>query len=272
MKIENFYIDRHLKINYNYNMGINIKKQHSLIISCLFMFLFLLTGISYACYKFMVDLTTFQWIQIAAFSGIMVVSTAPDYRRMFIDLIVFYISSMIIISAIGVQLLTPVLVLLLIAFIFRVWKESKTDKKNFILLVLLVPFFYYFGLVGKSTFTVNCTSVCHCNMNRMINALDEYKTKNKKYPEKMEDLVPDYLSHIPRCEPIIGDSKVPFRGEIKERGKFRPADYSYEVNSQPDNYTIRCQGRNHEPWDIPKGYPCYNPETLMVDRPGENRR
>ena len=227
------------------------------------------TGVSYGCYRTVVTMSILELTIMWLFMAIMIASSASHYSKILTDLVFFALCSVFTVSIFGLPFIYIILIIVFLAFTVRVWNASKTDKRNYMLFILLIPLLCYIHQVSESTITVNCTSVCHHNINRLLDALEKHKNDKGKYPEKLEDLVSDYCDYIPRCKPIIGGSSAPFKGKIEEKGKFKPADYSYEVNAKLDNYTIRCEGRNHEPWNIPKGYPMYNPITGLKDRPGE---
>lgn len=235
----------------------------------LLFFILLLNEAAYACYKIVVDLSPHDKILIIFYLCILFAASASDYTKIPVEIFILLLSSILAIGIFGTPVTFLILSIVFVAFIIRVCKIAKADKRNYFLLILLLPLFYCMYLTADSTFTVNCYSICHQKLNHISDALESYRHDQGCYPQKLGDLVPFHRGNIPRCEPIIGSGGAPFKGEIKEKGKFKPADYSYDVNEKLDNYTIRCQSRNHEPWDIPKGYPLYNPINGLKDRPGE---
>lgn len=110
---------------------------------------------------------------------------------------------------------------------------------------VLVPNFIRARSQGQLT-------ACKSNQKNISTALEMYSTDyGGRYPENTRLLVGEYLKMLPTC-PSAG------RDTYSE---------TYQVNSQPDNYSFCCRGNHHRSAGIPADYPRYNGMEGLSDRP-----
>lgn len=89
---------------------------------------------------------------------------------------------------------------------------------------------------------------CKSNLKNLATACEMYASDNGgRYPKAVSELVEkNYLRRIPKC-PLGGD-------------------YQYSVKLKPDSFIWICPCE-HTGTDTPKGYPRYNAEQGLIERP-----
>jgi hypothetical protein len=99
-------------------------------------------------------------------------------------------------------------------------------------------------------------TACHSHLKNIATACEMYSTDNQgRYPRTLSALTPAYLKTIPTC---------PAAGQDTYSGSFRSV-YQPDVPTCVDNYTVICQGSNHENVGEIKNYPQYTCENGLVD-------
>jgi hypothetical protein len=86
---------------------------------------------------------------------------------------------------------------------------------------------------------------CRRNLEQLCKSLEFYaKDHNGDYPEKLEDLTPNYLTTIPRClEPL----KNKWAEAIyRRREGFNFDNYYYEKFSYPQKFVLICRSNYHK--------------------------
>lgn len=90
-------------------------------------------------------------------------------------------------------------------------------------------------------------SQCMQNLVDIAKAMEDYATDHRGfYPHKLQVLVPRYMKSIPKC-----------RGIDTYTG-------TYEVRTNPDEFTVYCRGKNHT--GFPPDRPLYNAERGLVEK------
>jgi hypothetical protein len=95
---------------------------------------------------------------------------------------------------------------------------------------------------------------CQTNVANIAKNLEYYANKHQgNYPDKLSDLVPDYIDKIPLCTAVKKDSY----------------SSSYTVFNDPKSnmhkYTFYCNGENHKRI-ISGNYPQYNSTWGLVTK------
>jgi hypothetical protein len=86
-------------------------------------------------------------------------------------------------------------------------------------------------------------TACETNLKMLSSALEMYSTDNSgRYPEKLSQLLPDYMYKIPIC-PAAGKDTY-------------SKSYSSKIN--PDYYKFYCSGYNHSALSVPPNYPQFD--------------
>ncbi len=94
------------------------------------------------------------------------------------------------------------------------------------------------------------TTACKSNLKNIGTALEMYSTDHAGlYPPSPALLLPNYLKTIPTC-PSVGW-----------------VTYRFQMASQPDLYTVVCDGCNHSAAGIQGNYPQYTSATGLIERP-----
>ena len=115
-----------------------------------------------------------------------------------------------------------------------------------ILAAILVPNFIRARAQGQFT-------ACKSNLKNIATALEMYSTDAQgRYPTTLSKLSEDqkYLRTIPTCASAGSD-------------KYTAA---YTSDSNPDRYTVFCQGKNHDAVDAGDDYPQYNSVAGLVEK------
>ncbi len=97
---------------------------------------------------------------------------------------------------------------------------------------------------------------CESNLRTISNAIEMYSTDHKgKYPEKLNELVPDYLPKIPRCPSAGKDTYSP--------------SYLLKKEGSGESYNLFCLGSNHTASGLGKDFPRYEYSLGTVkEKPG----
>lgn len=88
-------------------------------------------------------------------------------------------------------------------------------------------------------------AACQSNLRNIATLLQIYIGENGKYPDKLTDLSPDYIRTLPTCPQAEKNSYTD----------------GYQAASNPDNFTIQCQGNNHSQIGLDENQPRYNLNT-----------
>jgi len=84
------------------------------------------------------------------------------------------------------------------------------------------------------------SSGCKENVHPLCNCIDEYSSIHKKYPDNLNQLVPQILRAQPTCP-------------------LSPQGFAYTVSHDPENYTISCIGPHYSGWN------SYNSGWIVSD-------
>ncbi|MBI3926510.1 MAG: hypothetical protein HY319_13295 [Armatimonadetes bacterium] len=91
---------------------------------------------------------------------------------------------------------------------------------------------------------------CQSNVKNVATGLEMWSTDNEgRYPGSLAQLVPDYLRAIPTCPSAGTDSYSP----------------TYRSSTDPDVFTVLCQGAHHTDAGAPENYPEYSSVTGIKD-------
>jgi prepilin-type N-terminal cleavage/methylation domain-containing protein len=115
-----------------------------------------------------------------------------------------------------------------------------------ILAAILVPNFIRARAQGQFT-------ACKSNLKNIATALEMYSTDAQgRYPTTLSKLSDEqrYLRTIPTCASAGSDT---YTG-------------AYEAKSNPDRYTVYCEGDNHAAVDAGANYPQYNSVAGLVEK------
>lgn len=108
---------------------------------------------------------------------------------------------------------------------------------------LLIPNFIKARGQGQLT-------ACKSNQKNLATALEMWSTDHSgHYPERLSEVVPDYLRSLPTC-PSAGKDTY---------------SQSYSVGTSPDRFQFFCQGHHHPSTDA--NYPQYTSEQGLIERP-----
>jgi serine/threonine protein kinase len=111
----------------------------------------------------------------------------------------------------------------------------------------------YFSVEIEKRYEMYLLNSCEKNMTVIGDALERYKKDNNYYPDKMEKLVPKYLSEIPKCPSAL----------LANSGY----EGTYEVLSYGKGYRFCCKGSNHFRTGITGDYPVYNSTEGLIRSP-----
>ena len=113
-----------------------------------------------------------------------------------------------------------------------------------ILAAILVPNFIRARAQGQAT-------ACKSNLKNIGTALEMYSTDNSgRFPVALGSLTPNYLKTIPSC-PSIGSNT--YTG-------------GFTSSSNPDSYTVYCNGTNHAGVNYSGNYPQYTSTQGLLER------
>ncbi len=105
---------------------------------------------------------------------------------------------------------------------------------------------------------------CQSNIKNLGTALEMYSDDNEgKFPDRLQQLCPEYLREIPLC--VRGIEKDSFAAAYycKVCG-LSTGDYVYLVSDDCRRFTMYCSGNNHRNVGVGENYPQYNSETGLV--------
>ncbi|MCD4784149.1 MAG: hypothetical protein K8T10_10050 [Candidatus Eremiobacteraeota bacterium] len=143
-------------------------------------------------------------------------------------------------------------------------KKMVAGVLNFIAFSAIIPIF----ILSRSCpiMVVDSITRCQCNMKNIGTALEMYSTDYKgKYPEKLDDLTPSYLSKLPRCLPTLKKNSIGSRFYKRLYG-LSANDYEYQVSGDREAYTAFCGGNNHKGFGVRKNFPSYNNVNGLIAR------
>lgn len=121
-----------------------------------------------------------------------------------------------------------------------------------ILAAILVPNFVRARGQGHLT-------ACKSNLKNIGTAVEMYSTDHQgRYPGSLSWLTTGnmggYLKTIPTC-PAAGSDTY---------------SQAYSASSNPDVFTVFCQGNNHTALDLPSDSPAYDSVQGLIERKGSN--
>ncbi|MCE7870239.1 hypothetical protein DYH09_07655 [bacterium CPR1] len=95
------------------------------------------------------------------------------------------------------------------------------------------------------------TTACKSNLLSIATALERYSTDNQgRYPVALSALTPKYLRRIPSCPAAGADSY----------------SASYQMSSNPDAFTLCCQGSHHRKVGYPPNHPAYTSVNGLIQK------
>ncbi len=106
---------------------------------------------------------------------------------------------------------------------------------------------------------------CHSNLKNIGTALEMYSCDNDgRYPQKLKQLVPKYITEIPRCARVKEDS---FAARYYKRVYGLSAgDYVYSTSDGRNRYKIYCSGNNHKDVGVGENYPQYSSDMGLTPK------
>ena len=138
------------------------------------------------------------------------------------------------------------------------YRLTESDRKKrmkiflgFLLFLILAAPICYFAYFHYTL------ALCEKNCMEIGTALNNYaNAHNGIYPEKLSQLVPNYLKKIPKCPAKFKDTY----------------SKSYKSYNFPGLKYCKfcCCGKNHTGNKIPENFPCFNSYNGMVSKPGED--
>ena len=164
-----------------------------------------------------------------------------------------------------------------IVFNYTVDEISKYDtKRNFrqgiktgikFAMTAIPIFFYILSILHIFPLViVNQNYACISKLKTIGSALEYYSTYHKgKYPEKLNELVPNYLEKIPRCLEICKEDSWGAKHYTKAYG-FSFENYIYTISPDRKAYTMYCKGKNHLQTYLPENFPQYSSSTGVIER------
>jgi hypothetical protein len=113
-----------------------------------------------------------------------------------------------------------------------------------------LAFLYLPGII--SDWNVRRLDSCTANVEKLANSINSYYKDYKKFPHKLDDLIPRYLDEFPKC-PVTGDSHSYIE--------------SYKYNDAGGIFTIYCSGHFHKNADVPENFPSYSKKWGLKKKP-----
>lgn len=97
---------------------------------------------------------------------------------------------------------------------------------------------------------------CESNLRSISNAIEMYSTDHHgKYPERLEELVPDYIPRIPQCPAAGKDTYT--------------SSYSLNKDASGEYYSLFCSGNNHVAAGLGRNFPRFEYKLGTVkEKPG----
>lgn len=126
-----------------------------------------------------------------------------------------------------------------------------------LLFMIVVPNFLRARTRGQLT-------ACKSNLKNLATALEMYASDNQgRFPTQLDQLIPgNYLGQIPTC---------PSRSAFWTRGLAAGHDYTYEVTTQPEYFSMCCKGDHANAYQgfagDPHYYPRYDSKEGLFDHP-----
>ncbi|MCE1248181.1 MAG: protein kinase [Firmicutes bacterium] len=121
---------------------------------------------------------------------------------------------------------------------------------TFIITAIILTFMYLPGFIIN--WNISRLDQCSSNVDKLANSINNYYSDYKKYPARLDDLIPRYLDEFPSC-PVTGDSK--------------PYIEAYEHNDVGGIFTICCSGHFHKNAGAPENYPTYSKKWGLKKKP-----
>lgn len=143
-------------------------------------------------------------------------------------------------------------------------EEQLAPKKKKGCLVIFVALML-FTLLLASVFVPNFLRArsrgiftnCKENLKRIAAALDHYATDHAgRYPDKLEQLVPEYLENLPTCAASGGRA---YYADFGPNAKFNSEGYE-------DYFYLSCVGGLHEKSGIVGDFPAFDSVIGLQDR------
>ena len=101
-------------------------------------------------------------------------------------------------------------------------------------------------------------TACKSNLKNIGTALEMYATDYEgKYPKNLDQLKPNYLKTIPQCYAA---------GEVTYKAEFGPKAPGNSKQFE-DYFLLRCDGENHSDVNVAGGYPRFDSEVGLIERP-----
>lgn len=113
-----------------------------------------------------------------------------------------------------------------------------------LLAFLLVPNFLRARAPGHYT-------ACKSNLKNLATGLEGFREKARRYPDRLDALVPGHLSAIPTC---------PTSGKDTYRG-------GYLISGDATQFTLMCRGDNHSRVGRPPDFPQYDSHGGLREEP-----
>ncbi|MGV8120870.1 MAG: protein kinase [Candidatus Xenobiia bacterium LiM19] len=111
---------------------------------------------------------------------------------------------------------------------------------------IVFPFLYGNFNDGKG---VGKLTACRSNLRNIGTALEMYSTDNHgRYPATLSRLTQEYLKSIPSCPSSFQEN------------------YRYASMTEPDVYTVWCEGKNHASQGMPEDFPEYDSITGLIEK------
>ena len=98
-------------------------------------------------------------------------------------------------------------------------------------------------------------STCKTNLVNLATALEMYSSDHQgKYPQNLNQLVPNYIRTLPECP-----------GSLGYFAEFGPGA-AYNSDGYDDYYFLQCTGDAHRDSNLPRNYPQYDGIQGLIDR------
>ncbi len=107
---------------------------------------------------------------------------------------------------------------------------------------LVFPSSYILPYYGSRLYNSGCDAIHRESGNQISSAIQHYRGENGRYPEELDELVPEYLSHIPVavCFPPIR-----FLGIKPQRYDFLTSNHDYKIVSCSQKNFLVVEDMNH---------------------------
>jgi hypothetical protein len=130
-------------------------------------------------------------------------------------------------------------------FILVSKRKTNSTKSLILYLVIAYLFFpssYVLPYYGSRLFNSSCDAIHRESGNQIYSAIQNYRTENGKYPNELDQLVPEYLPDIPIavCFPVIR-----FLGIKPQRYDFLTSNHDYKIISCSQKTFLVVEDMNH---------------------------